>query len=517
MESALSVALTSGSGIDSAGGSAMLSSLSSLNAASSDVSSGARSSRTVTRSFGEQQMLTTKLLSVTSQLGTAAASAMIAGTEQTLDGTDADGVGAQMMLAKLASISVDGVGVSGLSWGRQTRRLSSSPCQDIHIQQTKWSGTNPHSYADPARGQELPLSKGPLNGYVHANASVKILSMQACGEPVEYVKDGERRLVTTLSGDSPLELTLTMAAIPGVAEEGYGWDPVCAWFNESGAEWTADGTAFVGSANESGGGVTCQASIGISSMAYTAVWVEFLLPTTTTTTTRTPTTTSTTKTTTTTTSSWACDTAMLHSPYWRARWNCSWGLDTSTDNETGLALTRNYTCVAFCAAGSTLTTTAQCDGARWVVVEECLSSADSGGGDDDDESGFFGTGRALLFAAGGGFIAVLLCAACLVGGFLYYRYRQELEDREEPLVEHHVAWQEDEPAYAAARNIRPASYRPNHLRSAANPQPRRSEQDGNFWEWARHWASPHPFQVHGAEPSPPPAAEAAAPRPPRSR
>lgn len=412
-----------------------------------------------------------------------------------------------MVLAKMASMSGDGVGVSGLSWGSESRRLSSTPCVDISIQQTNWIGANPHSYADPAKGQVLPLSKGPLNGYVQANASVKILSMEACGEPIKYVQDDGRRLVITLSGSSPLELTLSMPATPGIAEEGYGWDPVCAWFNETSGEWIADGTAIVGSANVSGGDVTCQASVGSSNMAYTVVWVEFLLPTTTTTTTRTPSTTSTTKTTTTTTSSWACEPALLPSPYWRAPWNCSWGLGNGTENDDGLFLTGNYTCVAFCAYGSTLTTTLQCDGAKWVVVEECSTAVDSN--DDGDDAGVFGGDTALILAAGGSFIAVILCAACLGGGYLYYRYRQGLCDREEPLVEHHVQWEGEfnEPAYAARR-------RPD-LRSAADPQGR-GEQDGHFWAWASRLGQPHPFEVeHGARPSPPPARPAPRPMNPR--
>ncbi|CAK0902635.1 unnamed protein product [Prorocentrum cordatum] len=110
---------------------------------------------------------------------------------------------------------------------------------------------------------------------------------EACGEPIEYVNGDARRLLITLTGSSALSVSLTMPSAPGEAEEGYGWDPVCAWFNANTSEWTTEGAEIVGSVNESGGDVTCQASTGGSNMAYTGVWIELLLPTTTTTTTRT--------------------------------------------------------------------------------------------------------------------------------------------------------------------------------------------------------------------------------------
>lgn len=486
------------SGMDGAGGSAMLSSLSSLNAASSP-SSGARWGRTASRSFKEQQALANTAIEVANQLGTAVAEPMTAGTETTLDGTDASGTGAQMGVSKVVSLSAQSSAVSGLSWGG--RRLS-APCTDIHIQQTSWIGSNPHAYADPALGEVLPLARGPLNGYVPENATVKILNMEACGEPIEYVNGDARRLLITLTGSSALSVSLTMPSAPGEAEEGYGWDPVCAWFNANTSEWTTEGAEIVGSVNESGGDVTCQASTGGSNMAYTGVWIELLLPTTTTTTTRTTSTTSTTITTSTTTSSWACDPALRPSPYWRAPWNCSWGLDTSTENETGVVVSENYTCVVFCAEGSADTKIVTCDGSAWVVLEEC--PADVVG----DGAGDFGDSATLFMAAGGSFLTVILCAACFVVGYLYYRYQQEQNDKEEALVEHHVPWEEDEPAYEA--RARPS------LRIAAQSE----EQDHHFWEWARDWVNHHPTDAQGAnlalpalEPMPMPALEGLPPPP----
>lgn len=463
----------------------MLSSLTSLNAASTDSSSGARWGRTI-RSFLQQQSVANGLIAVSNQLGTAIATPMTADTSSKIDGTDASGTGATMSVNKVSSISSSGLsGVTGLTWGR---RLSS--CTDIHIQQTNWIGSNPFSYADPTQGEVQALWKGPLNAYVPANATVKILSMEACGEPLEYVQSDARRMVITLTGSSALSVTLTMPAVPGDPDEGYGWDPVCAWFNANTSEWSTEGTEIVSSADESGGDVTCDATgsadspAGGYNAAYTGVWVEYLLPTTTTSTTSSTRTTSTTTTTTTRTSSWPCQPALLPSPYWRAPWNCSWGLD---GNDTDLDLTENYTCVALCAEDSTDTTIVQCDGQKWVFVQRCPTSVDS------DEESAFGDNAVLYVAAGGGFLGVLLCAACVGCCYLYYRYRQEQNDKEEPLVEHHVPWEEDEPAYEA-RN------RPN-LRIAAQS----NEQDHHFWEWAREWVNHHP--VEGTGPAALPALE----------
>jgi len=91
---------------------------------------------------------------------------------------------------------------------------------------------------------------------------------------------------------------------------------------------------------------------------------------------------------------------------------------------------------------------------------------------------------------------------------LYYRYQQEQNDKEEALVEHHVPWEEDEPAYEA--RARPS------LRIAAQSE----EQDHHFWEWARDWVNHHPTDAQGAnlalpalEPMPMPALEGLPPPP----
>lgn len=262
-------------GVDAAAGSALLGSI----AAVGDSYAAATSEMDETSAT----VRAAELAVMTSKLGNAALATTPVGGSSTMSSVDASGKGLEINVNKESvqeaqsnGVAADGVEIPPAAVGSFAgRRLQSSSCDTLAVQQTDSVLSNPYSYLNSSLG---------INRYVLPNATVKVLEIKACDT-----------IVVEQDLNPPVDLTLPLPQLPLVpAPTGFTYEPVCARLgtSEQDPDWSTDVTSWVLPTSYGATEIKCQATT--AGGAYVGIYVPMPLAGTSTTATKTVSQTSTT-------------------------------------------------------------------------------------------------------------------------------------------------------------------------------------------------------------------------------
>ncbi|CAE7706513.1 galc [Symbiodinium pilosum] len=196
-------------GVDEAAGNALLRSISAVGDSYASVQTGQAEAAAASRAA--------RLEVMTSQLGSAALATTPVGGSATLSSVDDTGKGLEIKVQKedistalQNGVTAVGLQIPGDSLGSLAgqRRLQSSGCSTLAVQQTDWVQSNPFGYLNSSIG---------INQYVTAVSTVKVVEVKQCDS-----------LVTIPDLARPIAMTLALPLRPQSPPEGYVFEPVCA-------------------------------------------------------------------------------------------------------------------------------------------------------------------------------------------------------------------------------------------------------------------------------------------------
>ncbi|CAE7030026.1 unnamed protein product, partial [Symbiodinium sp. CCMP2456] len=262
-------------GVDAAAGNALLGSIAAVGDSYAAASSEMDETSATVRAA--------ELAVMTSKLGNAALATTPVGGSSTMSSVDASGKGLEINVnkesvqeAQTNGVAADGVEIPPAAVGNFAgRRLQSSSCDTLAVQQTDWVLSNPYSYLNSSLG---------INRYVLPNATVKVLEIKACDA-----------IVIQQDLNPPVDLTLPLPQLPLVPPPtGFSYEPVCARLgtSEQDPDWSMDVTSWVLPTSYGATELKCQATT--AGGAYVGIYVPMPLAGTSTTATKTVSQTSTT-------------------------------------------------------------------------------------------------------------------------------------------------------------------------------------------------------------------------------
>lgn len=255
LDTVLTAALDS-EGIDAGAGESLLRATTSVgdsfatSSSDSDVAKGARAS---------------KLRVLFSKLGSALLQQMPAGASSSVStveggkGTEIAVVKEDLSAAQESGVSSDGAQIPASALARRLQ----SGCTSLAVQNTNFVGSNPFNYLTRSLGK---------NAYVANDATVRTLELKQC----------DTSLVRP-NLDPPIALKLQLNAVPGLAPEGYVYEPVCVRLDETSEllpqqEWTVDSMTWLLPSSYGATELECLAGTGGGS--YAAIYVPVKLETT---------------------------------------------------------------------------------------------------------------------------------------------------------------------------------------------------------------------------------------------